>query len=489
MSRALLVDGVGDTINNVEVKLDREQNSLHPRDENNLGVIPDHERYIDLTTTSADHLLDILETPSQTLTSPKSCANSESHTLNLSLETASQTDSFYGVLNNRNIDRVLFGKYEFDTWYGNAAYFNSQDFEHNYLGYELSNKLVSDPTIKLRKKHGLPKNAFWLDKLYVCEYCFKYATQQSQIEQHLINCIFNESLPHQGKLLYRDDESPYIIRQYRGFKHLLFCQNLSLFGKLFLDDKSVYYNVECFDFYVVYGYEEEDPSVMINEEKNPEPDHTNGKDIDTTLKKSKPIVISTPKTRSKTSNSGISKKPIPGIRSKLSKSSKEPYNAIFTKKFKPMGFFSKEILSYDNDNNLACICIFPPFQRRGLGSLLIEFSYELAKYTPGQLKSGPEFPLSPYGKLSYLKFWSKRLANVIYIHLSNSRNFTLEDLSNITGYRKEDILLTLEHMRLLQSNKNGKVKLLLGNLKVWCTENNVDPTKQKTSLKKESLLL
>lgn len=367
-------------------------------------------------------------------------------------EQTTEAASYYGVLNTRNINRVLFGRHEFDTWYGNAAYFNSQDYEHNYLGYELSNKLAEDPSIKLRRKHAPPSDDFWLQKLYVCEYCFKYTTQQDQMEHHLANCIFNEPLPHHGKLLYRDDESPYIIRQYRGFKHPLFCQNLSLFGKLFLDDKSVYYNVECFDFYVVYGYEDDRSQTEV---------------IKDTIKKH---------TRSRTH---FISKPI-------SSRSKAP---IFTKRFKPMGFFSKEVLSYDNDNNLACICIFPPYQRRGLGSLLIEFSYELAKYTPGQLKSGPEFPLSPYGKLSYLKFWSKRLANVIHTHLSNNRKFTLESLANLTGYRKEDILLTLEHMKLLQRSNNGRVKLLLGNLQVWCKSNNFDPTKLKTSLKTDCLLI
>lgn len=38
-----------------------------------------------------------------------------------------------------------------------------------------------------------------------------------------------------------------------------------------------------------------------------------------------------------------------------------------------LGFFSKEKVSYD-DYNLACIITFPPYQKRGYGMLLIEFS-------------------------------------------------------------------------------------------------------------------
>ena len=35
-------------------------------------------------------------------------------------------------------------------------------------------------------------------------------------------------------------------------------------------------------------------------------------------------------------------------------------------------------MSWD-DYNLACILVFPPYQRRGLGKLLISFSYELSR--------------------------------------------------------------------------------------------------------------
>lgn len=70
---------------------------------------------------------------------------------------------------------------------------------------------------------------------------------------------------------------------------------------------------------------------------------------------------------------------------------------------KPMGFFSKDLLSYQR-NNLACILTLPPYQRRGIGSILIDFSYKLS-IREGQV-SGPEKPLSPFGLVSYLKYWS-----------------------------------------------------------------------------------
>jgi histone acetyltransferase MYST1 len=42
------------------------------------------------------------------------------------------------------------------------------------------------------------------------------------------------------------------------------------------------------------------------------------------------------------------------------------------------GYFSKEKDSL-NSNNLACILVLPPYQRKGYGKFLISFSYELSK--------------------------------------------------------------------------------------------------------------
>jgi hypothetical protein len=102
----------------------------------------------------------------------------------------------------------------------------------------------------------------------------------------------------------------------------MFTQNLSLFAKLFLDTKSVFFDVTTFLYYVLYF---KDPTVKKAE-------------------------------------------------------------------LQPVGFFSKEKLSWDS-NNLACICVFPPWQKRGFGQILMGVSYELSKWD-GRL-GGPEKRWSP----------------------------------------------------------------------------------------------
>lgn len=116
----------------------------------------------------------------------------------------------------------------------------------------------------------------------------------------------------------------------------LYAQNLSLFAKLFLDTKSVFYDVTTFLYYVLVANDPE------------------------------PAILSTPNDRSL---------------SRVSDAGGQ------TKQKQVVGFFSKEKMSWDN-NNLACILVFPPWQKQGLGQILMGASYELSK-REGRL-GGPE---------------------------------------------------------------------------------------------------
>ncbi|CAM9019123.1 unnamed protein product [Wickerhamomyces anomalus] len=301
-------------------------------------------------------------------------------------------DGLYGIIESPNISRIRFGEYELNTWYGSAVYFAK---DKRTLGFKDIN-----PS---KRKSEMNREEIWLEKLFICDSCFKYTDDEKDYEAHLLACDhLNKQL---GKIMYRDEK--YVIRKVRGSKHKMFTQNLCLFTKLFLDNKSVFFTVDYFEFYIVYG----------------------------------------------------------------------------TENNKPMGFFSKEILSWDR-NNLACILVFPPYQRMHLGTLLISFSYELSKSQ--NLVSGPEKPLSPFGLVGYLKYWSSIITReLVFGKLSDAKVVTLEEVSKVTGIRHDDIVMTLKHMNVLVNN-DGELFVQKKILQDWAKRNKVS---LNPLLKKDCLLI
>ncbi|XP_025104296.1 histone acetyltransferase KAT5-like [Pomacea canaliculata] len=119
-----------------------------------------------------------------------------------------------------------------------------------------------------------------------------------------------------------------------------------------------------------------------------------------------------------------------------------------------VGFFSKEKESTE-DYNVACILTLPPYQRKGYGKLLIEFSYELSKV---ECKTGsPEKPLSDLGLLSYRSYWSQTILEILLNMKPNEQGerpaITINELSERTSIKKEDVVSTLQHLNLINYYK------------------------------------
>lgn len=119
-----------------------------------------------------------------------------------------------------------------------------------------------------------------------------------------------------------------------------------------------------------------------------------------------------------------------------------------------VGYFSKEKESSE-DYNVACILTLPPFQRKGYGKLLIEFSYELSKIE-GKVGS-PEKPLSDLGLLSYRSYWSETLLEIL-IKAPTDENgekpqITISEISEQTSVKKEDIISTIQYLNLINYYK------------------------------------
>lgn len=240
-------------------------------------------------------------------------------------------------------------------------------------------------------------------------------------------CEYRSELP--GRVVYN---SPYYqIRKVDGARHQLYAQCLSLFAKLFLDSKSIFFSVENFDYYLL--------TISVANIRVLDP-----------LAKNKP-----PKTE-KTVNTSNEVDLISTI---------EGESALSAQRV--IGFFSKEKVSWDN-YNLACITVFPPFQQRGLGKLLISYSYYLSKKS--HLIGTPERPLSEHGLATYLSYWCSVVAQLIVdrqkeaLEAGNSSlSLSIEDISSATNFWQPDVVQALQTMGALQrkevsSHGSGKGK-------------------------------
>ncbi|KAJ1909598.1 K(lysine) acetyltransferase [Tieghemiomyces parasiticus] len=90
------------------------------------------------------------------------------------------------------------------------------------------------------KEHGDPPVT------YVCWRCFKYFKESAAHDEHLFHCAVGRP---PGAEIYR--EGRLRIYEIDGRQSKRYCQNLCLFGKLFLDNKTVFYDIDRFSFYVL----------------------------------------------------------------------------------------------------------------------------------------------------------------------------------------------------------------------------------------------
>lgn len=82
--------------------------------------------------------------------------------------------------------------------------------------------------------------------LYICEFCLKYMSSRYVFHRHQLKC---KLLRPPGNEIYRDGKLS--VWEIDGRENVIYCQNLCLLAKLFLNSKTLYYDVEPFIFYVL----------------------------------------------------------------------------------------------------------------------------------------------------------------------------------------------------------------------------------------------
>lgn len=110
----------------------------------------------------------------------------------------------------RNLDKIQMGKYEVEPWYFSPYPIDFVD----------------------------------ADMVYICEFCLSYYGEVTSFERHRTKC----TLMHPpGNEIYRDPNVSFF--EIDGRRQRTWCRNLCLLSKLFLDHKTLYYDVDPFLFY------------------------------------------------------------------------------------------------------------------------------------------------------------------------------------------------------------------------------------------------
>ncbi|EFW99147.1 histone acetyltransferase [Grosmannia clavigera kw1407] len=117
----------------------------------------------------------------------------------------------------RNIAKVQFGKYDLYPWY--------------FSPY--------------------PESFSLEDVVYICEFCLGYHGSLKAFTRHRLKC----TLQHPpGNEIYRDSYVSFF--EIDGRRQRTWCRNLCLLSKMFLDHKTLYYDVDPFLFYVMAARDE-----------------------------------------------------------------------------------------------------------------------------------------------------------------------------------------------------------------------------------------
>uniref|UniRef100_UPI00358E8365 histone acetyltransferase KAT8 n=1 Tax=Myxine glutinosa TaxID=7769 RepID=UPI00358E8365 len=110
------------------------------------------------------------------------------------------------------VDRIVIGRYEIDAWYFSP----------------------------------FPDEFGKQPRLWLCEFCLKYMKMESTFLHHQNVCQWRQP---PGKEIYRKGHVS--VYEVDGRDHKIYCQSLCLLAKLFLDHKTLYFDVEPFMFYVL----------------------------------------------------------------------------------------------------------------------------------------------------------------------------------------------------------------------------------------------
>ncbi|KAI7898663.1 acyl-CoA N-acyltransferase [Cokeromyces recurvatus] len=117
------------------------------------------------------------------------------------------------IISSVNVGKVIYGAFEIQAWYYSPYPFEFGEF---------------------------------IERLYICDTCLRYMNKEVHLANHKALC---KAKKPPGKVIYANDQVK--VYEIDGHEHKFYCQNLCLLAKLFLDNKTLYYDTDGFKFYVL----------------------------------------------------------------------------------------------------------------------------------------------------------------------------------------------------------------------------------------------
>ena len=287
-------------------------------------------------------------------------------------------------------------------------------------------------------------------KLYICEFTLKYMKRRST---YLAHCERERSRQPPGQLIYRCDAPPLrreclaagmeqpkqlSVFEINGSDSKVYCQCLCLLAKLFLDHKTLYYDVEPFLFYI------------ITEAARPTPIPA-------------PLPVSAIPSHTPAHTHTPQPTPLPTPLPPAGRLGRRPHGRLL---FKGEGALARrgrrrvQPRLYPHPPLLPAARLRradgrPPARAAGdgassrvwlwTGKLMIAFSYELSRR---ESKMGtPERPISDLGLVSYRSYWVYALLEILHKHRGS---ISVQELSERTAFRTDDIVKTLQAFNLIR---------------------------------------
>ncbi|KAK8820074.1 hypothetical protein WA538_002171 [Blastocystis sp. DL] len=93
------------------------------------------------------------------------------------------------------------------------------------------------------------------DCLFICEYCLSFFLTYGELHRHMQKCTFFS--PPGDEIYRKDNISVFEVDGNGDYNQRVYAENISYIAKLFLDHKTLYYDVTPFYFYVITEYDDQ----------------------------------------------------------------------------------------------------------------------------------------------------------------------------------------------------------------------------------------